>query len=104
MDADKDMRCCDTVILEETHNHRLTTESFDQLLDKDLKTKWDSFSDQTKENIWGYFHYLRGLVEIHDVENFDRWTYWRVVMTKFVRGFDEGHPYYDGNFEKVVLR
>ena len=98
------MRCCDTVILEETHKHRLTTESFDQLLDKDLKPKWDAFSDQTKENIWDYFRYLRGIVEIHDAEHFNDWTYWRVVMTKFVRGFDEGHPYYDGNFEKVVLR
>ena len=94
----------DTVILEESHDHRLTTESFVQLLDKDLKTKWDSFSDQTKENIWDYFQYLRGLVEIHDTDSYDNWNYWQDVMSEFVRGFDEGHPYYDGNFEKVVLR
>lgn len=55
----------DTVTLEESHDHQLTTESFGQLLDKDLKPKWDSFSDKTKENIWDYFQYLRGLVEIH---------------------------------------
>ena len=94
----------DTVILEERHTHRLTIKSFGQLLDKDLKTKWDSFSDKTKANLWDYFHYLRGLVEIHDVEHFDDWTYWQKTMTKFVRKFDESHPYYDGNFEKVVLR
>lgn len=94
----------DTVTLEESHDHQLTTESFGQLLDKDLKPKWDSFSGKTKENIWDYFQYLRGLVEIHDTDNYDSWAYWNVVMTEFVRGFDESHPYYDGNFEKVVLR
>ena len=95
---------CNTVILEERHTHRLTIKSFGQLLDKDLKAKWDSFSDKTKANIWGYFHYLRGLVEIHDTDSYDNWNYWQKTMTKFVRKFDEGHPYYDGNFEKVVLR
>jgi len=96
---------CDTVILEETHTHRLTIKSFDRLLAKDpkLTTKWSSFSDKTKESIWEYFHYLRGLVEIHDTDNYDRWDYWQDVMMTFVRGFDESHPYYDGNFEKVVL-
>lgn len=94
----------DTVTLEELHYHQLTIKSFDQLLDKDLKPKWDSFSDKTKEHIWDYFQYLRGLVEINDTDNYDSWAYWHVVMTKFVRGFDERHPYYDGNFEKVVLR
>ena len=95
---------CDTVILEETHNHRLTIKSFDRLLAKDLKTKWGSFSDQTKEDIWEYFHYLRGLVEIHDTDSYDNWNYWKNEMSEFVRRFDESHPYYDGNFEKVVLR
>lgn len=95
---------CDTVILKETHNHRLTIKSFDRLLAKDLGTKWSSFSDQTKEDIWEYFHYLRGLVEIHDTDSYDNWNYWQDAMTEFVRKFDENHPYYDGNFERVVLR
>ena len=94
----------DTVTLEESHDHRLTIKSFGELLDKDLKTKWDSFSDKTKEHIWDYFQYLRGLVEIHDTDNYDSWDYWQDVMTKFVRGFDESHPHYDGNFEKVFIR
>lgn len=93
----------DTVILKETRNHCVTIKSFHLLLTKDLKTKWDSFSDKTRENIWKYFQYLRGLVEIHDNDNYDRWDYWRDVMIKFVREFDETKPYYDGNFEKVVL-
>lgn len=94
----------DTVTLEESRDHRLTIKSFGQLLDRAMKPKWDSFSDKTKEHIWDYFQYLRGLVEIHDTDNSDSWAYWHVVMTKFVRWFDESHPYYDGNFEKVVLR
>lgn len=94
---------CDTVILEETHTHCVTIKSLDQLLAKDLKARWNSFSDQTKENIWRYFHYLRGLVEVHDTDNYGRWAYWQDVMSAFVREFDETKPYYDGNFERVVL-
>lgn len=94
-----------TVILEETHKHKLSIKSFHLLLAKDpeLRTKWGSFSVQTKEDIWEYFHYLRGLVEIHDNDNYSNWDYWQNTMTGFVRRFDENDPYYDGNFEKVVL-
>lgn len=93
------------MILTETHDHKLSIKSFHLLLarNSELRTKWGSFSNQTKEDIWEFFNYLRGLVEIHDYCNYANWNYWKDVMTEVVRRFDENNPYYDGNFEKVVL-
>jgi hypothetical protein len=56
-----------------------------------------------RANIFEYFHYLRNLVEIHDNDNYDNWNYWQDVFADFISSFDEKNPYYDGNFEIVVL-
>lgn len=95
-----------TIILTERHTHKISLKTFHLLLatDSDLRRKWGSFSDQTKKDIWEFFNYLRGLVEIHDSDNYDNWNYWQCIFVGFIREFDEQNPYYDGNFEKVVLR
>lgn len=95
-----------TITLTEHHNHRISLKTFHLLIAPypDLRSKWRSFSNETKENIWEYFHYLRGLVEIHASDKYDNWNYWQDIMRDFVRRFDENNPYYDGNFENVVLR
>ena len=69
-----------------------------------LERNGGSLSQQTKENIFLYFQYLRGLVEIHDNDNYDDYTYWKKWFVGFICEFDETKPYYDGNFEKVVLQ
>ncbi len=94
-----------TIILTERHTHKISLKTFHLLIAPypELRIKWGSFSDKTKEDIWEYFHYLRGLVEIHDNDNYGNWNYWQDSMRDFLRRFDENNPYYDGNFEKVVL-
>ena len=94
------------ITLTEHHDHKISLKTFHLLVApySGLRTKWGSFSDKTKENIFEYFLYLRGLVEIHDSDNYDNWNYWQNVFSDFIRGFDEQNPYYDGNFEIVVLR
>ena len=95
-----------TIILTEHHNHKISLKTFYLLVAHypELRIKWESFSDRTKENIFAYFHYLRNLVEIHDCDNYDSWNYWQNVFVDFIKNFDEENPYYDGNFENVVLR
>lgn len=95
-----------TIILTEHHNHKISLKTFHLLVAShpELRIKWGSFSDRTKENIFAYFHYLRNLVEIHDSDNYDSWNYWQDVFVDFISSFDEENPYYDGNFENVVLR
>lgn len=95
-----------TIILTERHTHKISLKTFHLLIAPypELRIKWGSFSDKTKEDIWEYFDYLRGLVEIHDNDNYDNWNYWQDVFSDFISSFDEENPYYDGNFEKVVLR
>ena len=94
-----------TITLTERHTHKISLKTFHLLIAPypELRIKWGSFSDQTKEDIWEYFHYLRGLVEIHDYDDYADWNYWQDSMANFLRRFDENNPYYDGNFEKVVL-
>ena len=43
-------------------------------------------------------------MEIHDNDNYDDYTYWKKWFVGFICEFDETKPYYDGNFEKVVLQ
>ena len=95
-----------TITLIERHTHKISLKTFHLLIApySDLRSKWGSFSDRTKENIFKYFLYLRNLVEIHDPDNYDNWNYWQDLFAHFIRGFDEQNPYYDGNFENVVLR
>lgn len=94
-----------TITLTERHTHRISLKTFHLLIAPypELRIKWGSFSNETKEDIWEYFDYLRGLVEIHDNDNYDNWNYWQDVFSKFIRNFDEQNPYYDGNFERVAL-
>ena len=95
-----------TIILTEHHNHKISLKTFHLLVAQypELRIKWGSFSDKTKENIFEYFHYLRNLVEIHDSDNYDDWNYWQDFFSDFISGFNEENPYYDGNFENVVLK
>ena len=94
-----------TITLTERHTHKISLKTFHLLIAPypELRIKWGSFSNKTKENIFGYFLYLRNLVEIHDSDNCDNWNYWQDVFSDFIGSFDEQNPYYDGNFEKVVL-
>lgn len=95
-----------TVTLIESKRHELSLSKF-HLLAADfisVRKKWGSLSQQTKENIFLYFQYLRGLVEIHDNDNYDDYAYWKKWFVGFMREFDETKPYYDGSFEKVVLQ
>lgn len=94
-----------TIILTEHHTHKISLKTFHLLIAQypELRIKWGSFSNKTKENIFEYFHYLRNLVEIHDNDNYDNWNYWQDVFADFISSFDEKNPYYDGNFEIVVL-
>lgn len=96
----------DTIILTERRIHEISLKTFHRLLasHRELRIKWGSFSDRTKENIWEYFNYLINLSKIHDPDNYDDWSYWQDFFAAFIRGFDEGNSYYDGNFENVVLR
>ena len=95
-----------TIILTERHTHKISLRTFHLLVAPypELRIKWGSFSDKTKENIFEYFLYLRNIVEIHDSDNYDNWNYWQGVFRDFIDTFDEENPYYDGNFENVVLR
>lgn len=95
-----------TIILTERHTHKISLKTFHLLIAPypELRIKWGSFSDKTKENIFEYFLYLRNLVEIHDSDNYDNWNYWQDIFKNFIRTFDEANPYYDGNFENVVLK
>lgn len=94
-----------TITLIEHYTHKISLKTFYLLIAPypELRIKWGSFSDKTKENIFEYFLYLRNLVEIHDSDNYDNWNYWQDVFSDFISSFDEQNPYYDGNFEKVVL-
>lgn len=95
-----------TFTLIDRKQHTLSFSRFHLLAaeDSSIRKKWGSLSQQTKENIFLYFQYLRGLVEIHDNDNYDDYTYWKKWFVRFMREFDEDSPYYDGNFEKVVLQ
>jgi hypothetical protein len=95
-----------TITLTERHTHKISLKTFHLLIAPypELCIKWCSFSNKTKENIFNYFLYLRNLVEIHDSDNYDNWNYWQDVFSDFISSFDEQNPYYDGNFENVVLR
>lgn len=95
-----------TITLTERHTHKISLKTFHLLIAPypELRIKWGSFSDKTKENIFAYFLYLRNLVEIHDGDNYDNWNYWQDTFADFISSFDEQNPYYDGNFEKVVLK
>ena len=95
-----------TITLIEHHTHKISLKTFHLLVApyQELRIKWGSFSNKTKENIFAYFLYLRNLVEIHDSDNYDNWNYWQDVFSDFISSFDEENPYYDGNFENVVLR
>lgn len=91
-----------TLVRREYHNISLKT--FHKLARyADLRKKWGDLSAQTKENIFAYFQYLRGLTLIHDNDHYDDYDYWQDWFIKFMIDFDESNPYYDGNFEKVVL-
>jgi hypothetical protein len=95
-----------TITLTERHTHKISLKTFHLLIAPypELCIKWGSFSNKTKENIFEYFLYLRNLVEIHDSDNYDNWNYWQEIFSDFISRFDEKNPYYDGNFENVVLR
>ncbi len=95
-----------TVILTEHHTHKISLKTFHLLIApySELRIKWGSFSDKTKENIFKYFLYLRNLVEIHNSDNYDNWNYWQDFFADFIRNFEEQNPYYDGNFENVALK
>lgn len=95
----------DTAILIERKRHDLSLSNFHLLAAYSVSTrkKWGSFSKRTKEKIYLYFQYLRGLVEVHDISNYANYDYWKKWFVDFVNDFDEQNPYYDGNFEKVVL-
>lgn len=95
-----------TVTLIESKRHELSLSSFHLLAAESVgvRKKWGSFSRQTKENIYLYFQYMRGLVEVHSYSNYYDYDYWKKWFQSFVREFDEANPYYDGNFEKVVLQ
>ena len=94
-----------TVVLIESKRHELSLSSFHLLAAESVsvRKKWGSFSRQTKENIYLYFQYMRGLVNEHS-DNYSDYDYWKEWFQSFVREFDEANPYYDGNFEKVVLK
>ena len=90
----------DSIIFEKTIRWEVTVKNFHLMLKTSCaKDKWKSFSEQTKENIFVYFWYLRN---IQDSDYFT-WSYWRTEMTAFVTKFDESNPKYDGNYEYVVL-
>ena len=95
-----------TITLTERLTHTISLKTFHLLIAPypDLRRKWGSFSNKTKENIFKYLLYLRNLVEIHDPDNYDNWNYWQDLFSHFIRSFDEGNPYYGGNFENAVLR
>lgn len=92
----------DSIILEKTIRYEITLKNFPLILKTSYaKYKWNSFSEQTKENIFRYFWYLHNLMDSHD--DYETWSYWRKEMTSFVTEFDESNPKYDGNFEYVAL-
>ena len=90
-----------TITLTERHTHTISLKTFHLLVapHPDLRSKWGSFSDKTKENIWKYFNHLVDIAKVHDPDNFDDWSYWQDFFAHFIRGFDEQNPYYEGNFE-----
>lgn len=93
----------DSIIFEKTTRYEITVKNFHLMLKTSCaKDKWESFSEQTKENIFMYLWYLNNIMESHD-SYYGGWSYWRTEMTSFVTKFDESNPKYDGNFEYVAL-
>ncbi len=93
----------DSIIFEKTIRFEITVKNFHLMLKtSDAKEKWKSFSEQTKENIFGYLWYLNNLMESHG-SDYGSWSYRRTQMTEFVTKFDESNPKYDGNYEYVAL-
>lgn len=93
----------DSIIFEKTTRWTITVKNFHRMLKTSCaKDKWKSFSEQTKENIFGYLWYLNNLMESHG-SDYGSWSYQRTQMTAFVTNFDESNPKYDGNYEYVVL-
>ena len=91
----------DSIIFEKTIRYEITVKNFHLMLKTSFaKDKWKSFSEQTKENIFGYLWYLDN---IHCDSDYYTWSYWRTDMTAFVTKFDESNPKYDGNYEYVAL-
>ena len=95
----------DTVVLFESKRHELSLSNFHLLAASSISTrkKWGSFSRKTKENIYLYFQYTRGLVNEFS-DNYSDYDYWKEWFIDFVNRFDEAKPYYGVAFEKYVLQ
>ena len=93
-----------SIILSETIPHEVTFKTFHHLFRyAEERTKWGNLSQETKENIFMFFEYLRGLSEIQDPEHFSDWNYWQEWAISFMRHFDDANPRYSECFEKCVL-
>ena len=91
------------ILLDEKIRHEVTFENFHELFNfKCLLKKWNSFSQETKENIFMFFEHKRGLVEIHDSDHFADWNYWQEFFIEFIIDFDEANPTYGENFEAIL--
>lgn len=93
----------DSIIFAKTTRYEITVKNFHIMLKTSYaKDKWESFSEQTKENIFRYLWYLNNLLDPYS-DDYGNWSYWRTEITAFVTNFDEANPKYDGNYEYVAL-